>query len=567
MSDQHGKGSILLKLAVVVFIVLLIIVITTPGKIWSSEEKATKICRDNMLSLYEAHSYYFKIKSTHAPDMTNLILTIQNDSSLLKRELIVKHTVRLREGIESFQNSPIVSNLYKIASNIKNTEDDFVANERFFKSQDQEVLDKRIFTRSQELKMKLSTFRSGVEFENFRNTVTELDSLWQVRRDLADFSLQNASRWASILSAAIVKNLPNIDYTNLQQTWEPLSTEITDFLNTVNSIEKLKSATTVADRVADFQGKISNAFSEISSARSANGMTDAEAKASDLAAIYQGFLGDFIITQYFAQYKLTDTDSLLLALSDNNFVTPVDKLPYVVSFGDSMDLRVEDPSLLKQIKEKTDAQVDLASQLAFLDHFSEYDKTLDSLNTFYLEVKANYRRNLDVTIKTKELDELIPRLRDVSAFAAYKSLKQFADVVPSSDSYSEIKDLISEGIISSGSFIQIYQDNFFGNLDTLHQELLMHLDDFENIVSGIRQNTYSFAWAKDKLNSEISQIKNTPASEVMKPLEQIKEGLEEAFIYASEGDERTVYGIFTTHIQNHGKVYGRAATKSWEKED
>ena len=80
MSDQHGKGSILLKLAVVVFVILLIIVITTPGKIWSSEEKATKICRDNMLSLYEAHSYYFKIKHTHAPDMTNLVLAIQSDS-------------------------------------------------------------------------------------------------------------------------------------------------------------------------------------------------------------------------------------------------------------------------------------------------------------------------------------------------------------------------------------------------------------------------------------------------------------------------------------------------------
>lgn len=567
MSDQHGKGSVLLKLAVVVFVVLLVIVITTPGKIWSTEETATKICRDNMLSLYEAHAYYFKIKNAYAPDNANLILTIQNDSSLLKRELIVKHTVRLREGIESFQNSPLVSNLYKVASNIKNTEDDFVANERFFKSQDQEVLDKKIYTRSQELRMKLSSFRSGAEFTNFRITVNELDSLWQVRRDLADYSLQNAARWASLLSAGIVSNLPNIDYTSLVQTWQPLSAEITDFLNTVNSIEKLKSATTVADRVADFQGKISTAFAEINSARSGSGMNDAETKANELAAIYQEFLGDFIITQFYAQYKLSETDSLLLALNDDNFITPVDKLPYVVSFGDSMDLRVEDPTMLKQIKEQTAAQVDLAGQLAFIDHFAEYDKTLDSLHTFYMEVKANYRRNLDVTIKTKELDELIPRLRDVGAFAAYKSLKQFVDVVPTSDSYSEINDLISDGIISSGSFIQIYQDNFFGKLDTLHQELLMHLDDFDNIVSEVRRNTYSFAWAKDKLNSEISQIKNIPASEVAPPLEQIKAGLEEAFIYASEGEERSVYGIFSTQIQNHGKVFGRSATKSWEAEE
>jgi hypothetical protein len=475
--------------------------------------------------------------------------------------------VRLREGIESFQNSPLIINLYKVASNIKNTEDDFQANERFFKSQDEEVLEKNIYSRAQELKMKLSTFRSGVEFENYRKVIMELDSLWQVRRDLSDYSLQTASRWASALSKSINTNLPNIDFTNLEQTWQPLSKEITDFLNTVNSIEKLKSATTVADRVADFQGKINSAFSEINNARSSSGMSDAQEKSADLAAIYQEFLSDFYITQFYAQYRLTDTDSLLLALNDDNFTTPIDRLSYVVSFGDSMDLRVEDPSLLKQIKEYTAPQIELAGQLAFLNHFYEYDKSLDSLQKFYLEVKKNYRRNLDVTIKTKELDEVIPRLRDVNAFSAYKSLKAFRDVVPVSDSYSEIQELISESLIASGIFAQIYQDNFFGKLDTLHQELLFHIDDFERIISEIRGNTYSFNWANEKFNNELRQIESASAGEVVPALEQIKSGLEEAFIYASEGEERTSYGIFSTHIVNHGKVYGRSSVKSWEEKE
>ena len=114
MAAQQAKGSILLKIVVVLFVVGLILVITIPGEIWTSEETAETICQENMISVYEAHSYYFKLKNEYAPDMENLILTIQNDSSLLKRELVVSHTVRLREAMENFLNSPINKNLYKI---------------------------------------------------------------------------------------------------------------------------------------------------------------------------------------------------------------------------------------------------------------------------------------------------------------------------------------------------------------------------------------------------------------------------------------------------------------------
>ena len=107
MADQQAKGSILLKIVVVLFVVGLILVITIPGEIWTSEETAETICQENMISVYEAHSYYFKLKNEYAPDMANLILTIQNDSSLLKREQVVSHTVRLRDAMEKFLNSPI----------------------------------------------------------------------------------------------------------------------------------------------------------------------------------------------------------------------------------------------------------------------------------------------------------------------------------------------------------------------------------------------------------------------------------------------------------------------------
>jgi len=195
--------------------------------------------------------------------------------------------------------------------------------------------------------------------------------------------------------------------------------------------------------------------------------------------------------------------------------------------------------------------------------FSE--KYLSSVKTTFTHLMKFFGEDcLLVTIKTKELDELIPRIYDVAAFSAYTALNKYVSRVPVSDSYSEINDLIGETLLASGSFIQIYEDNFFGKLDTLHLELIGHLNEFESIVSDIRRNTYSFTWAVDRFNENLNEIKSATSPTVVSDLKLIKSEMEELYIYASEGDTRTVFGIFQTEIMNHGKVYGRTAQKSWE---
>jgi hypothetical protein len=358
--------------------------------------------------------------------------------------------------------------------------------------------------------------------------------------------------------------LPGVDLGNLNNAWQPVSSQINGFISLINSVKKLKESTTVADRIADFQTKIVSGFNGLNTAGAS--VNDIQEKADDLTRVYQEFLGDFLITEYYAQYRLSDTDSMLLALNENNFITPIDNMPYIISLGDSMNIRVEDPTLLESLKEKTMVQVETANQLPFMSAFENYEKTIDSLQTFYLEVKRTYRRNLDITIKTKELDDLLPRIKDVGAFSAYSSFKSFVDIVPQSNSFSEIRDVSAEALIAAGSFVQIYNDNFFGKLDTLHNELIGHLNEFESLVSAMRRNKFSFNWAIDNFNTNLNAIKSPSGSDMVPKLQQIKTGLEEVFIFAGEGDDRTVNGVFSTQIVNHGKVYGRTAQKSWEDE-
>ncbi len=400
MSSQQPKGSVLLKLAIVIMVVVLVLVIIVPGEIWTDEAKAERDCRINMISLYEAHAYYYKLKNHYAYDMNDLILTIQNDSSLMLRQRIVNHTNRLKNSMESYLQSTMVDNLNKISSNIKNIIDDFEQNERYFRSQDQEILDKKIFATGQELKLKLSSLRGN--FESYRLSIVALDTLWQLRRDLADFPLQTSARQAGNLAQAINEQLPNINFDAMTSIWNPLSQEITTFLNVVNSVEKLKSTTTVADRVADFQGEIDAGFSAILSKSIGSEIQESQEKLADMNAVYQEFLGDYLVTNNFAQFALSETDSLMINLNENNFYAPFKKKPYVIALGDSLDIRVEDPTLLDKLKEMTSPDVEKIRNMPFMQPMLTYAQTLDSIKTYYMMVKQNYRRNIEVTIKTKE---------------------------------------------------------------------------------------------------------------------------------------------------------------------
>ena len=49
-------------------------------------------------------------------------------------------------------------------------------------------------------------------------------------------------------------------------------------------------------------------------------------------------------------------------------------------------------------------------------------------------------------------------------------------------------------------------------------------------------------------------------------LAQEEHKLQDLFLFASEGKDESVYGIFSTNIVNQGKMYGRTGEKSWEEE-
>jgi len=555
MASLDGKGSIILKIIIVLLVVVMIIAIILPGQIWQEEDMVRDISRGNMSTLFEAHRYFHVLKGNYTSNEEELILTVQNDSAIMKRQIVVNHTTRLKTAMEKFLTDPAIKNLYAISSNLKNIEDDLENNKRFFRTIEE------IDQKAEELKMQLSSLRSGIQFEKYLLVITDLDSMWQLRHDLPDYSLQSAARLASSFSADISRDLPSIDFGSMNQIWQTLSSSVSDLMSDVEG-SRLKSLTSVADRVADFQQDASEGFSYFLTNNAGSSYSNAS---EDLASVYTEFLSDFLITEEYAQHKLSETDSLLIYISESSFYTPRGRLQYIVSVDDSTGIRIEDPTLLDDLKSMTENSVNSLKQMPFMAAFENYQDQIDSLMGFYPEIKAKYRRNIEVTIKTKEIEAVIEEIPTNAAFEAYLKSKSYVDHVPQSDSYSEIKDEVESALLSVGAFRQIYANNFFGNLDTVHVELIDQLNQFNELLSEMRRNTFTLDYHIEQLNTALSQIKSVQKESVLPTLQQVEEDLTKIYLFASEGKEKSVYGLFATKIVNYGKIFGPIGRKSWEE--
>ena len=127
--------------------------------------------------------------------------------------------------------------------------------------------------------------------------------------------------------------------------------------------------------------------------------------------------------------------------------------------------------------------------------------------------------------------------------------------------------MVENTLLGIGLFKQIAETQIFGKLDTVHLELIGEMDDFNELLSGIRKNTHSFDNHKTLIDEALTQIKsNSSGANLVETLAKTELVLQDLFLFASEGKDESVYGIFSTKIINQGKMYGRTGEKSWEEE-
>lgn len=153
MAQNSGKGSILLKLLIVIFAVALILVIKIPAEIWDQEAAEKVQSQYNLSSIYEAEKYYHRLTKSYTTDKAELLSVLKNDSTLVKVQQLVNYTQQLRGEIDAYFEIPYIKDLLTINQNISVIIQDLVTNERYFK------IDKDILNESEQLSMRLAVFR------------------------------------------------------------------------------------------------------------------------------------------------------------------------------------------------------------------------------------------------------------------------------------------------------------------------------------------------------------------------------------------------------------------------
>ncbi len=563
MAKASGKGSIIYKLLIVIFALGLIAVITIPANIWKEEEQEMLAAHHNMATIYEAEKHYFRLNKEFSTSKEDLIASALNDSSLEQQRKVVIYTKELRRTLKGYSSNDYIAAVVKLTDNMDKLEDDLINNERYFKTNPD------ILNEAERLNLKLSNFSNEVLYPNLSHVMAYVDSLTLLQLELTDFTLQTAAITATHVTDTLNKMIPKLEVEKFESEWNPLSKEVSVFRNRVDDDEDIRKLTSVADRIRDFNVDVNEALTKIKTLDMQSQMQEAAEFQSQLDAQYKKFLNDFIVTTKSAKSRLAEADSLLLNISSENFTSPVNNEPYkIIINNDSTDVKVESPVLLEELKEKVKAVSDEVKSFAFLEPFGAYLDTLESISNKGRDIKSELRRNIEITAQNAEIRFSIDEYKQNEIYIAYKDLVDLVNVTENSESYSEIKNSIEKARNALSIFDQLYSENLFAKLDTLHADVINDLNMYNDILNGLRRmprGVTTFENEMEQLNQIITNMKQKSSDNSSENLKNLVSECEQIIKFASEGKEERVFVLFKKKIQNHGYIYKNE--RSWEEKD
>ncbi len=560
MAKVSDKGSPLFVLLIILFSIALVIVITVPQKIWDTEKLEKTQAEYNMNSIYEAEKFYHRLTKKYTTNTDTLLNTLAQDSTLKMAEKLVEYTSQLRKLFVEYLDLPYVDALLTISKNINSISDDLTSNKRYFKMVEE------ILNESEQLNLNLQVFHNDVKLPNYVAAVSALDSIYQLQRDLSDYNLQTAAMRLSQLTANVNGHLPDVEINDFEEQWKDLTTRISAFVRKVNS-SKVAKFTSTADRIKDFNAAVNTSLQRIAQLNKEDNINKAREIQAKIDAAYQTFLKDFIVTNRTAQYRLAEQDSQVLYISKDNFISPINGEPYLILIDqDSADVKVESPVLLKELKEKVEPVAREAAAFTFLPPFGAYADTLAVIHKKALDIKKKIRRNIEITIKNKEIDESFGKYRESTEYAAYKDLKDFIDVAQNSLSFSDIVEASEKGRNAISIFKQIYGENLFNNIDSIHAKIKADLEEYNSILAKVRRlprGVENFEKDIAVLDALVARMKEAKSTTDVAKLSDLQKQLEELILFAADGISIPQYYIFKKSIKNVGYIYKN--TRSWEE--
>lgn len=566
MAAKLSKGSIILEILIVLMALLLVAVILVPDKIWKEEARITNRSRANMVAVYEAEQFYYKTHQEYTDSIPKLLEFVRNDSTLQQRQSLVSLTRSFMKVVDNILNVPSINHISNLSQAAFEITGDLLGNRRYFRKYTEQNFEGISLLINREMMF----FDSSSVFPNFNRTKLFVDSLRNLRDKISDYPLQNGILHAIHYVDSIKTYYGLIEKDAVTDFWKEEYKKINDFIAEINKTD-IKSVSSVGDRLKKFIDRISTSLDALNAAESGKDLEKITSENQNLTELHQKFLSPkfFILTKRYGLTQLSETDSILVNLTEAQFYCPDSKLPYIIDTTYNGQLTVESPNLLDEFHQKFLESVEPVRDLPVFEQIDQLDTVFEKTKKVLNKNKTLIRKNTDLLLNLKELVVEMDAISNVFFYKYAHELKDFIQLLDKEKKLSVLKPEI-EDILNPMDTLATRIET--GNLRDLEEKLqyfdnkLKALDSASlaaRLPRRLKARLKSNAEAFQPAFNVLSQIKAGFNLSYAEALRQAEKSLEKNLLQALEGKEETVYVIFKKKHINHG--YVRQGVKSWEE--
>ena len=570
-----AKGSIILKLLIVVCALALWQVISLPGKIWSEEQHLEKTSRDNMNSIYEAQMYYYGKTKRFMPEdsLEYLVDFIKSDSALNQRQKIGRLTHVLNDSVNRILDVPTIRAMIPISSSLREISGDLEFNTRYFERHD------NIMEHKAKVVENLNKITASAEFPNFSKLRNYIDSLSTLQERMNEYKLQNVAQMAQRYVDSMVVYLPKIEMDRVQSYWSGQYSLINDMVKDIKKTD-IMQVSSVADRLKKFIDRINTAMSELATLNRQQDVNTLQKYKSGVGKVYNTFLepDNFLTTENNGIMQLNEIDSILVKLDKSNFYDPDvfdGEQKYLVSYEEgSSNLTVESPNLLDNFQNELKSASQPLMNIPFVQYIDQIHNSLDSTIKVMDDAKNEYRLSrysTDILLGIKEVSAEMKDLGNIKFYRYVTNFKNFVDKVNNEKRLSVMKPVIEDILNPMDTLAAriktkdvsdlVERMNYF---DTKTKQLDSLIQNNNKIPAKVKRDVPSFSASFQNVYSIIEEMKSSfNAADADQMVASAKE-IEKALLETLNGQNETVHYVFSKSHENHG--YIENGQKSWEAE-
>lgn len=574
---SQGKGSIVLKILIALAAVGLWASITIPSQIWTEEDSWREQSRQNMVSIHEAQRFHHKAtdKFVTSDSLEQLLSFIKNDSLLNVRKQVGQLTNNLNSAISNVLDVPTLASLLPISQSFSEINTDLKYNARFFRKYD------NIASQPAAIEAAMSSFDASSDFPNFVAARTYADSLFELRDRIEDYNLQYSAGLAQRYADSLNNFMGKIEKQKMTDYWNKQQATIKGFVQNLKQEPDLMSETTVADRLNKWLDRIANALTTFNSA---NVSSDNKALTSAFQSLQQlnssfSSGADSAITANTAQLSLSESDSLLVKLTKEQFYDPDThdgEQRYLVSYRDgSSNVTVESPNLMNDFSSKLQSFVKPLENLSFYPAtnllLANLDSSINVMNTTKTDFKLN--KFSSVILKMKEVGAEVKDLDNVLGFRYMNQMQDFVKTAQTSKQLSVLTPAIEEILNPMDTLATRIKNRDIADIEKRMQYLSGEFAEIDSLIAAV-PNRQLPQRTKDQIPNlqeqfntvfgvmdEIkSSFKAADAEKLLSAAPQINDALLEVL----NGYKQRVYGVFSRKHENHG--YVNNFVRSWEED-